>query len=149
LPKHATLFADGGSRGNPGPAAGGAILLADDGKPLSEIGEYLGVATNNVAEWTGLLLGLRAALDLGVEELDVCLDSELVVRQLSGVYRVKHPNLIPLYTKVRGLLRQFARVDVKHVRRAENTAADALVNRALDDAAAAERGTPPGGREPG
>jgi ribonuclease HI len=146
---HATLFADGGSRGNPGPAAGGAILLADDGKPLCEVNEYLGVATNNVAEWTGLLIGLRAALELGVQELDVCLDSELVVRQLSGVYRVKHPNLIPLYTKVRALLRQFSRVEVKHVRRAENAAADALVNQALDEAAAAERGTPPGQREPG
>ena len=148
MPKHARLFADGGSRGNPGPAASGAVLLADDGTPLRELGEYLGVATNNVAEWNGLLIGLGAALELGIEELDVCLDSELVVRQLSGAYRVKHPNLIPLYTKVRSLLRRFARVDVKHVRRAENAAADALVNRTLDDATAGERGTPPVGREP-
>jgi ribonuclease HI len=138
--KHATLFADGGSRGNPGPAAGGAVLFADDGTPLREIGEYLGVATNNVAEWTAVLLGLRAALELGIEDLDVRLDSELVVRQLSGAYRVKHPNLIPIFGKVRSLLRQFKRVDVKHVRRAENAAADALVNRALDEAAAEERG---------
>jgi ribonuclease HI len=147
LPKHATLFADGGSRGNPGPAASGAIILADDGTPLREIGEYIGIGTNNVAEWTALLIGLSAALELGIDDLDVCLDSELVVRQLSGAYRVKHPNLIPLYGKVRSLLRRFARVDVKHVRRAENVLADALVNRALDEAAAVERGTPPGPAE--
>jgi len=138
--KHATLFADGGSRGNPGPAASGAVLLADDGTALRELREFLGVTTNNVAEWTALLIGLRAALELGIEELDVCLDSELVVRQLSGAYRVKHPNLIPIYGKVRTLIRQFKRVDVKHVRRAENVAADALVNQALDEAEAEKRG---------
>ena len=114
---------------------------------MREIGEYIGIGTNNVAEWTALLIGLSAALELGIDDLDVCLDSELVVRQLSGAYRVKHPNLIPLYGKVRSLLRRFARVDVKHVRRAENVLADALVNRALDEAAAAERGAPPGPAE--
>ena len=108
----ATLFADGGSRGNPGPAASGAVLLDERGEVLREVGTYLGRTTNNVAEWTGLLTGLEAALELGVSELDVRLDSELVVRQISGAYRVKHENLIPLYQKARGLLRALqARLD--------------------------------------
>lgn len=145
--RHATLFADGGSRGNPGPAASGAVLIADDGSLLAEIGEFIGVATNNVAEWNALLCGLKAALELGIEELDVRLDSELVVRQLSGDYRVKHPDLIPFANKARGLVRKFARVDVRHIPRKENTAADAVVNRFLDDAAAHARGGADAGAE--
>lgn len=132
MPVKATLFADGGSRGNPGPAASGAILFAEDGTVLREIGTFLGVATNNVAEWTGLLTGLEAALELGVDDLAVRLDSELVVKQLSGAYRVKHEGLIPLHAKAKGLLRRFAHVDVQHVRRKANAAADALVNAVLD-----------------
>ncbi len=132
----ATLFADGGSRGNPGPAAGGAVLFDESGEILAEAGEYLGIATNNVAEWRGLLAGLDAALELGIEDLVVRLDSELVVRQLTGVYRVKHADLIPLHRKAQGLLRRFRSVDIGHVRRKENAAADALVNRLLDEAAA-------------
>ena len=128
----ATMFADGGSRGNPGPAASGAVLLDESGTVLREIGTYLGVATNNVAEWTGLLTGLEAALELGVDDLAVRLDSELVVKQISGQYRVKHAGLIPLHAKAKLLLRKFARVDVQHVRRKENAAADALVNQVLD-----------------
>lgn len=119
------------------------MLLADDGSTLREIGEYIGISTNNVAEWNALLVGLRAALDLGIDNLDVRLDSELVVRQLTGAYRVKHPNLIPLYRKVRGLMERFARVEVQHVRRAQNAVADALVNRVLDEAIAHERGRSP------
>jgi ribonuclease HI len=128
----ATLYADGGSRGNPGPAASGAVLYDESGTVLREIGTFLGVTTNNVAEWTGLLEGLRAALALGVERLAVRLDSELVVKQLSGAYRVKHPGLIPLHAEAKQLLRRFADVDIRHVRRAENAAADALVNQVLD-----------------
>lgn len=128
----ATLFADGGSRGNPGPAASGAVLLDERGEVLREVGTYLGRTTNNVAEWTGLLTGLEAALELGVSELNVRLDSELVVRQLSGAYRVKHENLIPLYQKARGLLVRFKHVSIGHVPRKENKQADALVNRILD-----------------
>jgi ribonuclease HI len=126
------MFADGGSRGNPGPAASGAVLFGEDGEVLREVGTYLGVATNNVAEWTGLLTGLQAALELGVDDLAVRLDSELVVKQISGAYRVKHEGLIPLHAKAKALLRKFARVDVRHVRRKENAAADALVNAVLD-----------------
>jgi ribonuclease HI len=128
----ATLFADGGSRGNPGPAASGAVLFGEDGQVLVEVGTYLGVTTNNVAEWTGLLTGLEAALEMGVDDLAVRLDSELVVKQISGAYRVKHAGLIPLHAKAKVLLRKFARVDVQHVRRKQNAAADALVNQVLD-----------------
>jgi ribonuclease HI len=129
----ATLFADGGSRGNPGHAASGAVLVGKDGAVLREIGRYLGVATNNVAEWTALLDGLSAAKELGVDRLAVRLDSELVVRQLSGEYRVKHENLRPLHTRAKALLSQFSHVDVRHVRREQNKLADALVNRILDE----------------
>ena len=128
----ATLFADGGSRGNPGPAASGAVLFDEDGAVLREVGTYLGVATNNVAEWTGLLTGLEAALELGVDDIAVRLDSELVVKQISGVYRVKNEGLIPLHAKAKVLLRKFAHVDVQHVRRKLNAAADAVVNQVLD-----------------
>jgi ribonuclease HI len=128
----ATLFADGGSRGNPGPAASGAVLFDESGAVLLEVGTYLGVATNNVAEWTGLLTGLEAALKLGVDDIAVRLDSELVVKQISGAYRVKNEGLIPLHAKAKVLLRKFARVDVQHVRRKMNAAADALVNQVLD-----------------
>jgi ribonuclease HI len=127
-----TLFADGGSRGNPGPAASGAVLFGEDGAVLREIGSFLGVTTNNVAEWTALIEGLSTAAELGVDELDVRMDSELVVKQLSGAYRVKHPGLIPLHAKAKALLRQFKRVEIKHVPRKENAAADALVNQVLD-----------------
>ncbi len=132
----AKLFADGGSRGNPGPAAGGAVLLGEDGTVLREVGEYVGIATNNVAEWRGLLAGLDAALELGVEHLAIRLDSELVVRQLTGVYRVKHPDLIPLAARARKLLARLRSVDIAHVRRKDNAAADAVVNRVLDEKAA-------------
>jgi ribonuclease HI len=132
----ATLFADGGSRGNPGPAAMGAVLVDDAGTVLREISTYLGVATNNVAEWSALVAGLEAAVELGVRELSVRLDSELVVKQLDGSYRVKHPNLQPLFTRARILLRNFEKVDVAHVRRKLNKEADALVNQALDAHAA-------------
>jgi ribonuclease HI len=128
----ATLFADGGSRGNPGPAASGAVLYDDQGDVIEEIGTYLGVATNNVAEWTGLLEGLKAALARGIDEIAVRLDSELVVKQLSGAYRVKNAGLIPLHAEAKSLLRKFAHVDVRHVPRKQNAAADAVVNQVLD-----------------
>jgi probable phosphoglycerate mutase len=135
----ATLFADGGSRGNPGPAASGAVLFADDGTSLAEVGEFLGVATNNVAEWKALLAGLAKARELGIDEIAIRMDSELVVRQVTGVYRVKHADLIPLATRAKSLLRDFRSVDIRHVPRKENTAADAVVNQVLDAAAARVR----------
>jgi probable phosphoglycerate mutase len=127
-----TVFADGGSRGNPGPAASGAVVMDDAGTVLREIGTYLGVTTNNVAEWTGLITGLEAALELGANDIVIRLDSELVIKQLTGVYRVKHPNMIPLHAKAKALLRRFAHVDVAHVPRRRNAAADAVVNAVLD-----------------
>jgi len=132
----ATLFSDGGSRGNPGPAALGAVLFAEDGSVLREIGTYIGIATNNVAEWRGVIAGLEAARELGVSDLTVRLDSELVVRQLTGVYKVKHADLIPLHARAKALLRGFASVAIGHVPRAKNAHADALANRAMDEAAA-------------
>ncbi|MDQ2857392.1 MAG: ribonuclease HI family protein [Candidatus Eremiobacteraeota bacterium] len=131
----ATLFADGGSRGNPGPAAAGAVLFDEDDCVLAEVGEYLGTATNNVAEWRALLAGLAKARELGVDDLRVRMDSELVVRQVTGVYRVKHADLIPLAVKAKSLLRTFRSYDIAHVPRKENAAADAVVNQYLDAAA--------------
>jgi ribonuclease HI len=128
----ATLFADGGSRGNPGPAASGAVLYDEHGEVVEEIGSFLGIATNNIAEWTALVEGLEAALARGVDELAVRMDSELVVKQLSGEYRVKHPGLIPLHARAKALLRRFASVEVRHVPRKANAAADAVVNQVLD-----------------
>jgi ribonuclease HI len=133
----ATLFADGGSRGNPGPAASAAVLFDPAGEPIEEIGAYLGTATNNVAEWTALVLGLEAAVKRGITRLHVRLDSELVVKQLRGEYRVKHAGLQPLHRRAQQLLRAFAVVDIRHIPRRENVLADRLVNRVLDDEAAA------------
>lgn len=129
------MFADGGSRGNPGHAASGAVLYAQDGSHLADVGLYLGIATNNVAEWRALVIGLERARELGVDEITIRMDSELVVRQVTGVYKVKHADLIPLAAKVKALLRTFKSVDIGHVRRKDNAAADAVVNAVLDDAA--------------
>lgn len=112
------------------------MLLDGKGQVLHEVGHFLGVATNNVAEWTALQLGLEAALEHGVSALAVRLDSELVVRQLSGQYRVKHPDLQPLHLRVKSLLRKFEHVDIQHVRRNDNKLADAIVNQVLDREAA-------------
>lgn len=136
-PFEATLFADGGSRGNPGPAASGAVIIAADGTVLREIGLFLGIATNNVAEWNALIVGLQGALDLGFQRIAVRLDSELVVKQLCGEYRVKHPDLQPLFAKAKALARRFSRVEVRHVPRAQNKLADAVVNQVLDQEAPA------------
>lgn len=133
----ATLFADGGSRGNPGPAASGAVLLDGAGDLIEEASAYLGIKTNNVAEWTALLLGLEAAERRGIRRLAIRLDSELVVKQLRGEYRVKHPELQPLHRRAMMLLRTFQEVDVRHVPRKQNAVADRLVNRVLDQEAPA------------
>jgi len=133
-PPEATLFADGGSRGNPGPAASGAVLLDADGQVLDEIGEFLGRATNNVAEWTALCIGLERAAERGIRRLAVRMDSELVVKQMRGEYRVKHADLQPLHRRAQALLRRFEHVDIKHVPRNQNKLADAVVNQVLDHA---------------
>jgi ribonuclease HI len=131
-PAHATLFADGGSRGNPGPAASGAVIVNPAGEVVAEAGRFLGIATNNVAEWTALLIGLEAAAQAGIRRLDIRMDSELVVKQVRGEYRVKHESLQPLHRKALALLRGFEQVDIKHVPRKLNKLADSLVNAVLD-----------------
>ncbi|MEW6516977.1 MAG: ribonuclease HI family protein [candidate division FCPU426 bacterium] len=130
-----TLFCDGGSRGNPGPAAAAAILYAPDGRELGQRRAFLGHATNNVAEYRGVLLGLELARAHGLEELVLKLDSELIVRQLSGVYRVKDAGLKPLWQSCRRELAAFRRWEACHVPREQNAAADRLVNLALDEQA--------------
>lgn len=130
-----TLYADGGARGNPGPAAGAAVLLDEAGNVVAERAQYLGRATNNVAEYTGLIVGLEEAKRLGVTKLDVRLDSLLVVQQMRGVWKIKNPGLRPLALRAGALLAEFPDRTVEHVRREQNTLADALVNRALDEAA--------------
>ena len=126
------VHVDGGARGNPGPAAAAAVISTPDGEVLDEAMEVLGVATNNVAEYRGLLLGLRRARDLGATEVDIVNDSELVAKQLTGAYKVKHAAMRPLYLEAMRALREFERWSVRSVPRAENAHADALVNQALD-----------------
>ena len=128
------VHVDGGSRGNPGPAAAAAVISTPDGDVLDEATLTLGRATNNVAEYRGLLLGLERARALGADEVDVVNDSELVARQISGAYKVKHPDMRPLYLEAMQALRGFDRWSVRSVPRAQNAAADALVNQALDAA---------------
>ena len=123
---------DGGSRGNPGPAAAGAVAADPDGNVLAERGLYIGTETNNVAEYRALLLGLELARELGASEVEVVNDSELVAKQISGAYRVKHAGLKPLYLEAMEALRGFDSASVRSVRREHNTRADALVNAALD-----------------
>jgi ribonuclease HI len=127
-----TVNVDGGARGNPGPAAIAAVLRDGEGELLEERGETIGVATNNVAEYRALLLGIERAAALGASELELIGDSELVVRQVRGEYQVKEATLRELNAEVRGALERFERWTIRHVRREENEAADALVNAALD-----------------
>jgi ribonuclease HI len=124
---------DGGARGNPGPAAIGAVAADPAGEVLAERGAYIGETTNNVAEYRALLLGLQLARELGATEVEVINDSELVAKQISGDYRVKHAGLKPLYLEAMEALRGFDRSSVRSVRRESNTRADALVNQALDE----------------
>ncbi len=131
------LFCDGGSRGNPGPAAIGAVLLdagVDPPRRLATVSECIGVATNNVAEYRALIAGLERARELDARAVRVRADSELLIRQLEGRYRVKNAGLKPLYEQARALLAEYEEVDLAHVRREHNVDADALVNAALDAA---------------
>ena len=126
-----TVHVDGGARGNPGPAAIAAVLYDEGGNVLEERSETIGVATNNVAEYRALLLGIERARELGADELDLVGDSELIVRQVKGEYRVKDAALRELHARVKRAL-VGERWAIRHVRREENAAADALVNAALD-----------------
>jgi ribonuclease HI len=128
----ARLFTDGGARGNPGPAAAAYVLEAEDGTVLAAHGEAIGLATNNVAEYRALVAGLECARDLGVDELDVVSDSELVVKQMRGEYKVKNEALRELSLRAAGLARELGVVRYTAVRREHNELADRLVNEALD-----------------
>jgi ribonuclease HI len=127
---------DGGARGNPGPAAAAAVATTPEGEELAERSAYLGEASNNVAEYRALLLGLELARELGATEVEVVNDSELVSRQIGGEYRVKHAGLKPLYLEAMRALRDFDRWSVRSVRREGNVRADELVNETLDEARA-------------
>ena len=128
----ARLFTDGGARGNPGPAAYGYVLEAEDGTVLAAEGVAIGTATNNVAEYSGLVAGLEKARELFVGELEVVSDSELMVKQMRGEYRVKNAALQELFLKASRLARELGSVEYRHVKRAHNELADKLVNEALD-----------------
>jgi ribonuclease HI len=131
---NAVLFTDGGARGNPGPAAAAYVLEAEDGTVLDARGEPIGVATNNVAEYRALVAGLEKAVELGVGDLEVVSDSELLVKQMNGEYRVKNAALRELSLDAARLARKLGRVRYRAVRRTENELADRLVNEALDAA---------------
>jgi ribonuclease HI len=128
----AKLFTDGGARGNPGPAAYGYVLEAEDGTVLASHAELIGTATNNVAEYSGLVAGLRKAIELHVPRVEVVSDSELMVKQMRGEYRVKNAALRALFDQADRLARELGKVEYRHVRREENEEADRLVNEALD-----------------
>jgi ribonuclease HI len=125
---------DGGARGNPGPAAVAAVAATVDGDVVGERSAYIGEATNNVAEYRALLLGLELARELGASEVELINDSELVARQIGGEYKVKHAGLKPLFGEAMRTLREFDAWAVRSVRREQNERADELVNRALDEA---------------
>ncbi len=136
--KKVRMYADGGSRGNPGPSAGAAVLFAildngDTGERVGESAKYLGVATNNQAEYTGIIEGLKKAHELGYDVVEARLDSELAVRQLNGQYKVKNPELAKLFLEIYNLRQHFRQVTFTHVRREYNVVADALVNKTLDE----------------
>ncbi|MEA2271812.1 MAG: ribonuclease [Solirubrobacteraceae bacterium] len=126
------VHVDGGARGNPGPAAAAAVVATADGEVVDEATELLGDATNNVAEYRGVLLGLDRARALGATDVEVVNDSELVARQIEGAYKVKHAGLKPLHAQARAALRDFERWSIRSVPRADNERADELVNEALD-----------------
>lgn len=125
-PLKATLYCDGASKGNPGHAGIGAVLIISDKKIM--ISEYIGVATNNIAEYMALIQGLRKAKEYGITNVDIFTDSELLTKQIKGVYKVKSPNLINLYEEVISLLKVFKNYTINHIHREQNTVADRLAN---------------------
>lgn len=128
------VHVDGGSRGNPGPAAAASVVSSPEGEVLDEASELLGIVSNNVAEYRALLLGLARAQALGADEVEVINDSELIAKQVQGLYKVKHAAMRPLHAEAMGVLRGFGAWRIRTVPRAQNAHADALVNAALDAA---------------
>lgn len=131
-PEIVTAHIDGGARGNPGPAAYGVIIRSGDGKIVKELGEYLGLQTNNFAEYSGLLAALEYAQKEKLPALKVFSDSELLVKQMKGQYKVNSPGLRPLFERARSLARQLPHFSIEHVRRERNRDADRMVNQVLD-----------------
>jgi ribonuclease HI len=132
-PSKVRVYSDGAARGNPGPSGAGAVLVDSSGNVVDRLGKYLGIQTNNYAEYMGLLLGLKRARELGIREVEVFADSELMIRQLGGRYQVRSPSLRPLYEQALRLLNDFSRVKLVHVPRKMNAAADEMSNRAIDE----------------
>lgn len=128
------LYTDGASRGNPGEGGAGIVLMDDQGGEILSRGYYLGLCTNNEAEYKALIHGLTEAAKTGCNRLIIFLDSELIVRQINGIYKVKAPTLKPLFSKVRKLLQSFESYSIQHVPRAENSRADSLANQGIDQA---------------
>lgn len=133
------LYADGGARGNPGPAGAGAVVFDSIGKRVVEVADYLGVATNNIAEYEAVIRGLKALREefpadhFKTHEVLVRMDSKLVIEQMKGNYKVKHPNLVPRYMEAKNVIaRNFTKVSFEHVPREKNKDADELANRAMD-----------------
>jgi|SRR5581483_597271 len=131
-----TIFTDGGARGNPGPAGIGVVIHDEAGKVIKQLKQYIGEATNNTAEYKALILALREAAALKADDLQINMDSELIVRQMQGVYKIKEPNLKILAQEVIILRNQFKSVTFTHVPREQNKAADKLVNQAIDESGA-------------
>ena len=129
-----TVNVDGGARGNPGPAAIGVVVRNDDGAVVEQVGETIGTATNNVAEYRALLRGIELAAAHGADEVELIGDSELIVRQIEGRYKVKHADMKELHAKAKKMLAGFDSWSIRHVKRAQNADADRLVNEALDRA---------------
>jgi ribonuclease HI len=138
-----TLRTDGGARGNPGPGGAGFVLEDESGAIVRRGGRFLGDVTNNQAEYEALIWGLETAIDHGVQRLRVCADSELVVFQMNGIYRVKKEGLKPLFAKAQALTRRVSTVEIVHVRREMNAAADELANIAMDERATVGDGVDP------
>jgi len=130
--KRVEIYVDGGSRGNPGPSGVGVVILDASGKRLKEVSKYIGETTNNIAEYSALLYGLEEALMLRIDEIVVNLDSELVVKQLMGDYRVKDSGLKPLFERAMNMLKSFKGVEIRHIDREKNKEADKLVNKAIN-----------------
>lgn len=128
----AKLFTDGGSRGNPGPSALGYVILDMNDGIIKKESEFLGTTTNNQAEYQGLLSGLKDALSHGIKELEVYMDSELIIKQINGLYKIKNQDLLPIYKAVKEIAEKFDKITFTHVPRAMNSIADSLVNECLD-----------------
>ena len=126
------LFTDGGARGNPGHAGIGAVIQDASGKTIAEVSEYIGETTNNIAEYTALIKGLSKALEMGFTNAECFLDSELIIKQLNGQYKLKNKDLAKLFVHVHNLKHKFSKITFTHIPREKNKNADKLVNRALD-----------------